>query len=293
MKYVYICSAKLYTMSGLPISVIVSTYNSEDYLNKVLESYKHQDYDNFEVIVADDGSKETTKQLIEKFAADYPVNLRHIWHEDKGYRRQELLNKCIVQTEYDYILMTDGDCIARPDFVSTHAKYAEKGFFLSGGYCKLDKPTSDAIALSDIENQNCFKPKWLKKQGVLGKKQQLKLSVGDKLANFLDVVTPTGATFNNCNSSAWKSDLIAINGYDERMQYGGPDRELGERLVNLGIKTKQIRYKDICLHLEHPRGYKTKESLDRNLAIRRNTKYNKVIKTPYGIEKLEDTEKNN
>ena len=129
-------------MSGLPISVIISTYNAEAWLEKVLESYKYQDYDNFEVIIADDGSRDTTKQLIDRFKADYPVNLRHIWHEDKGYRRQELLNKCIMQTEYDYILMTDGDCIARKDFVSTHAKYAEKGYFLSGGYLKLDMPAS-------------------------------------------------------------------------------------------------------------------------------------------------------
>ena len=67
--------------------------------------------------------------------------------------------------------------------------------------------------------------------------------------------------------------MIAINGYDERMQYGGPDRELGERLINFGIKTKQIRHQAICLHLDHPRGYyKTKESLDRNLKIRSQTK---------------------
>ena len=91
------------TMSGLPISVIISTYNSEDYLSKVLKSYMHQDYDNFEVIVADDGSRKATKELIDKFAADYPVNLRHIWHEDLGYRRQELLNKCIVFNNFLYV----------------------------------------------------------------------------------------------------------------------------------------------------------------------------------------------
>ncbi|WP_010521744.1 glycosyltransferase family 2 protein [Aquimarina agarivorans] len=274
-------------MSQISISVIVSTYNSETWLRNVLESYKYQDYINFEVIVADDGSKESTKELIDAFKVDYPVNLRHIWHEDQGYRRQRILNIAITEAAFEYILMTDGDCIARPDFVSTHAKYAEKGYFLSGGYCKLDMPSSQAITPSDIEQGNCFNVKWLKSKGQLGKKQELKLSVGDTLANFLDVVTPTGATFNNCNSSAWKADLIAINGYDERMQYGGPDRELGERLVNYGIKTKQIRYKAICLHLDHPRGYKTKESLDRNLAIRKHTKDHKVIKTRYGIEKLE------
>ena len=89
----------------------------------------------------------------------------------------------------------------------------------------------------------------------------------------------------NCNSSAWKSDLISINGYDERMQYGGPDRELGERLFNKGIKSKQIRYKAICLHLDHARGYKTKESLDRNLAIRAEVKKDNKTWTEHGIVK--------
>ena len=272
-------------MSGLPISVIISTYNAEAWLEKVLESYKYQDYDNFEVIIADDGSRDTTKQLIDRFKADYPVNLRHIWHEDKGYRRQELLNKCIMQTEYDYILMTDGDCIARKDFVSTHAKYAEKGYFLSGGYLKLDMPTSEVISLSDIENENCFNTKWLKENGSVSFKNALKLNASGLWANFLDATTPTGATFNNCNSSAWKDDLIAINGYDERMQYGGPDRELGERLFNYGIKSKQIRHKAIVLHLDHPRGYKTKESLERNLKIRKDVKDQKRTWTDFGIVK--------
>jgi len=272
-------------MCGLAISVIISTYNSEDWLEKVLESYKHQDYDNFEIIIADDGSGKATKTLVDGFKVDYPVSLRHIWHEDKGYRRQELLNKCIVQTAYDYILMTDGDCIARKDFVSTHAKYAEKGYFLSGGYLKLNMPTSKAIRLEDIENENCFNTKWLNSNGGISSKQALKLNSGETLSTFLDFITPTGATFNNCNSSAWKEDLIAINGYDERMQYGGPDRELGERLFNYGIKSKQIRHKAICLHLDHPRGYKTKESLERNLKIRKTVKDKKLSYTDYGIVK--------
>jgi len=272
-------------MSGLSISVIISTYNAEEWLEKVLESYKHQDYDNFEVIIADDGSKASTKALIERFQKDYPVDLRHIWHEDQGYRRQELLNKCIMQTAYDYILMTDGDCIARKDFVSTHVKYAEKGYFLSGGYLKLNMPTSKTISLQDIESGNCFSVDWLNANGSVSGKQALKLNAKGLKADFLDWITPTNASFNNCNSSAWKDDLIAINGYDERMQYGGPDRELGERLFNYGIKSKQIRHKAICLHLDHPRGYKTKESLERNLKIRKDVKDEKRTWTDYGIKK--------
>ncbi|MDT0559512.1 glycosyltransferase family 2 protein [Ichthyenterobacterium sp. W332] len=272
-------------MNNLPISVIISTYNSEDWLRKVLEGYKHQMYDNYEVIVADDGSGASTKAVIESYQADYPVPLRHIWHEDEGYRRQELLNKVIMQTEFDYILMTDGDCIPRNDFIAVHAKYAERGYFLSGGYCKLNMALSKTITTDDIANENCFDVKWLKQQDKLGAKQAIKISAGDTLATFLDFITPTGATFNNCNSSAWKQDLIDINGYDERMQYGGPDRELGERLMNFGIKTKQIRHKAICLHLDHKRGYKTKESLERNLKIRKDVKDENKVWTDYGIVK--------
>ena len=274
-------------MNNLAVSVIISTYNSEEWLRKVLEGYRGQIYDNYEIIIADDGSREETKVLIDSFRKDYPVKIRHLWHEDKGYRRQRILNKAIVEASYDYILFTDGDCIPRKDFVTTHVKYAEKGYFLSGGYCKLTMKASECITSQDIKEEKCFDANWLADQDKLGIKQRLKLTAGSNTANILDLITPTGATFNNCNSSAWKEDLLAINGYDERMRYGGPDRELGERLVNYGIKPKQIRYKAICLHLDHDRGYKTKESVDRNLAIRKDTKSKNIIKTSFGIEQQE------
>lgn len=272
-------------MDSLGISVVVSTYNSEEWLRKVLDGYKYQTYNNFEVIVADDGSRETTKQLIDSYKEDYPVRLRHLWHEDEGYRRQRILNIAITEADKPYILFTDGDCIPRKDFIEVHAKYAEEGFFLSGGYCKLPIKTSEAISEDDIRTERCFDATWLKKQDTLKGTQSLKLSSGPILASILDVVTPTNASFNNCNSSAWKEDLIAINGYDERMRYGGPDRELGERLENYGLKSKQIRHKAICLHLDHARGYKTKESLDRNLAIRKEVKDDNKKWTEYGIVK--------
>ena len=277
-------------MDSLGITVIVSTYNSEEWLRKVLEGYTYQTYNNYEVIVADDGSRSTTKDLIDSFRAKYPVNLRHIWHKDEGYRRQRILNMAITEANNPYILFTDGDCIPRKDFIEVHAKHAEEGYFLSGGYCKLPMKTSKIIAEDDIRTERCFDVKWLKEQDKLKGTQALKLNSGPALASILDLVTPTNASFNNCNSSAWKEDLIAINGYDERMQYGGPDRELGERLENYGIKAKQIRHKAIVLHLDHARGYKTKESLDKNLAIRKEVKTNQKKWTAHGIKKSNEHE---
>ena len=276
-------------MKYLSITVIISTYNSTDWLSKVLEGYKHQTYDFFEVIIADDGSDDKTKSLIKSYQKNYPVPLYHIWHEDQGYRRQRILNNAIIKSNFDYVLFTDGDCIPRNDFVAVHAQHAEMGYFLSGGYCKLNIELSQRIDLDSIANTKCFDVKWLRSHSNLGIKQAIKISSDVQISKFLDFITPTSATFNNCNSSAWKADLIAINGYDERMQYGGPDRELGERLINHGIKPKQIRHQAICLHLDHPRSYKTKASLEKNLDIRKIVKYHRKNWTEFGIIKGENT----
>ena len=269
----------------MKISVIVSTYNAEEWLEKVLIGYSVQTYSDFELIIADDGSRPLTKELIDRYSQNYPVPIRHLWHEDLGYRRQEILNVAIIEANYEYIIMTDGDCIPRKDFVEVHAKYAEKGRFLSGGYCKLSMKVSKLISEEDITKGTCFDVKWLKSKDKLGFSQTLKLSTDGVMATILDTVTPTTPSFNNCNSSGFKEDMIAINGYDERMKYGGPDREFGERLENYGVKGKQIRYQAIVLHLDHSRGYKTPESLAANLAIRKEVKDNKIVWTPFGIIK--------
>nr|WP_294937033.1 glycosyltransferase family 2 protein [uncultured Flavobacterium sp.] len=273
----------------MKISVVVSTYNAEEWLEKVLIGYSVQTYRDFELIIADDGSRPSTKELIDRYAANYPVPVRHLWHEDLGYRRQEILNVAIIEAANEYIIMTDGDCIPRKDFVEVHAQLAEKGRFLSGGYCKLTMKTSKHITKEDIIEERCFDVKWLKSIDSLGFSNLLKLGSKKTFSSILDLISPTTPSFNNCNSSAFREDMIAINGYDERMKYGGPDREFGERLENFGIKGKQIRHKAIVLHLDHARGYKTPESLAANLAIRKEVRDKKIKWTPFGIKKQEET----
>lgn len=269
----------------MKVSVIISTYNSPDWLQKVLWGYQCQSYSDFEIVIADDGSGPDTQKLIRSFQETTNLDICHVWHEDRGYRRQIILNKAILKTQTDYLIFTDGDCIPRRDFISTHVRHAEKGYFLSGGYCKLPLNLSKMISHEDIVSQRCFDLKWLKSRGRVGMSQSRKLFVKGNLANFLDFITTAKPTFNNSNSSAWKADLVAVNGYDERMLYGGSDREIGERLVNLGIYGKQIRHRAIVLHLDHPRDYKTQESLDKNLSIRKTTRRLRIKWTPHGIEK--------
>lgn len=272
-------------MVNIKVSVIISTYNSVDWLDKVICGYNNQSFSDFEMVIADDGSSTETLDLIEALSKKVSFPINHIWHEDNGFQKSMILNKAILACKSDYIIMSDGDCIPRNDFVEIHFNYKRKGYFLSGGYHMLPMETSIAITNEVINDGKCFDLQWLKANGLKSSFKNLKLIVKGRLAKFLNFVTPTNASWNGHNVSGWKENIKAVNGFDERMQYGGQDRELGERLMNLGVKGIQIRYFAICVHLDHPRGYKTKESIDRNLKIRSLTKSEKRVWTAFGIEK--------
>lgn len=270
---------------NLDASVIVSTYNQPQWLEKVLWSYEQQSSKDFEIVIADDGSGNETKRLIDDFIVNSNLNIRHVWHEDDGFQKTKILNKAILETSSEYLIFTDGDCIARADMVETHLNLREKGSLLSGGYYKLPMNISQIIGKSEIETQCCFDVKWLKGHGLKSSFKNNKISAGPFKASVLNAITTTKATWDGNNSSGWKADILSVNGFDERMQYGGEDRELGERMFNMGIKGKQIRYSSICLHLDHDRGYVKPEMIVKNSQIRTVTKKNKLVWTEYGIMK--------
>lgn len=270
-------------MKQKDISVVISTYNSPDWLEKVLWGYNTQTFRNFEMVIADDGSKPETKNLIDQLEKEVFYDIKHVWHEDNGFQKSQILNKAIVASDTNYILMSDGDCIPKENFIEEHIKQREEGYFLSGGYHKLPMVLSENITKEDVYNGSCFEVSWLKNNGMSTSFKNNKIEAPALAKNILNLITPTTPSWNGHNASGWKKDIIAINGFDERMQYGGQDRELGERLVNYGIKPKQIRYSTVCLHLDHPRGYATQESIQKNLNIRKETKIMQSKWTNYGI----------
>ncbi len=269
----------------MKVTVIISTYNNPTWLEKVLWGYECQSYKNFELIIADDGSGEPTKQLIDRFKKESSLEIIHVWHPDDGFQKSAILNKAILASTTEYLIFSDGDCIPRQDFVETHVKNAERGYFLSGGYFMLPMETSKTISQDDILKGNAFNVQWLYAHGLKRTYKTLKLTSRGLQEKLLNLFTPTKATWNGHGSSGWKKDIVAVNGFNEDMQYGGQDRELGERLVNYGIKGKQIRYSAICIHLDHKRGYNTPESIAKNRGIRKETRQTKRTWTNHGIVK--------
>jgi glycosyltransferase involved in cell wall biosynthesis len=268
------------------VGVIISTYNNPIWLEKVLWGYTLQSIQQLEIIIADDGSDKPTKELIDKFKAETKLNIKHVWQKDEGFQKSRILNKAIQQATSEYLIFTDQDCIPRNDFVETHLKFAREGCFLSGGYFKLPMSISKALTFDDIQNGSAFQLKWLLEKGLKKSFKCTKLWNSTFWSWLMNLITPAAASWNGCNASGWRSDMLVINGFNEDMQYGGQDREFGERLWNLGLDSRQIRYSAICLHLDHKRPYKTDETMSKNKAIRKETRSSNRIETPNGIRKL-------
>lgn len=272
-------------MTAPAASIVVSTYNQPDWLRKVLAGYAAQRTRDFELVVADDGSREDTREMLEALAPTLPFALQHVWHPDDGFRKCAILNRAIERAQADYLVFSDGDCIPRADFVATHLAAREPGRFLSGGYYKLPRTVSDAIGAADIASGRAFDPDWLVAAGTPRDHKLWKLSARGGLATLLNALTPARASWNGHNASGWRRDLEAVNGFDERMQYGGEDRELGERLEHAGIRGKRVRYQAIVIHLDHERGYVKPEMIERNRAIRAETRRRRATWTEHGLIK--------
>lgn len=265
------------------VGVVISTYNNPQWLEKTLWGYENQTLLPDEIVIADDGSREDTRRLIESFQKRLPI--KHVWQEDQGFQKNRILNKAIVAATAGYLIFTDQDCVPREDFVATHVRFAREGYFLSGGYFKLPMKTSLLIDRDVIRSKEVFRLPWLHRNGVGYSFKCTKLFRSKFYAWLLNTITPAKASWNGCNVSGWKEDIVAVNGYNEDMSYGGEDCELGERMQNKGIRPKQIRYSAVLLHLDHARPYRNKRDKNKNNEIRANTRNKKVTFTSNGIKK--------
>ena len=115
------------------LSVIISTYNQPQWLEKVVWGYTARTHRDFEIVIADDGSAEETGSTIDRLRRETGLTIRHLWHEDQGFRKCSIMNRAIVEAAAEYLVFTDGDCIPRGDFLAHHARLARPGWMLSGG----------------------------------------------------------------------------------------------------------------------------------------------------------------
>ncbi|MDK2744668.1 MAG: glycosyltransferase family 2 protein [Nitrospira sp. BO4] len=233
-------------------AVIVTTYNRPDALAAVLEGYCGQSDHDFGLVVADDGSKEETAEVVRQFARRAPFSLTHIWQEDRGFRAAAIRNRAVASTSADYIIFTDGDCVPSRHFVCAHKRLAEPGYFLGSNRVLLAAELTNRVV-----HERLLIHAWGGIEWVLSWSRR-------EINRVLPLMTLPDGGFRKwspdrwkgiktCNLSVWRADLIRVNGLDESYEgWGLEDSDLIIRLLHAGVKHKNARFAATVFHLWHP-----------------------------------------
>lgn len=236
------------------ISVIVSTYNWPEALKLSLESLVAQCDDNFEIVVADDGSKDETKQLVEAIANKASVKIIHAWQEDIGFRLAASRNNAVRASTGDFLIFTDGDCVVKKDFLKNYRRLAENKKVIVGPRVLLSHDFS-ANLLNGKINANEFDSfvsilhRWRS-----GDVNRISPTVSLPLWKLRNVLTPKKwQALRGCNWGLMREDFFAVNGQDEMFQgWGLEDSDMAIRLINAGVKIKTGRFGGIpVFHIWH------------------------------------------
>jgi len=234
------------------LSVIVTTYNRPDALRAVLRSLAVQTNKAFEVLVADDGSRDETALAIAEEARDFPVPLVHLWQEDDGFRAAAARNMAVAASRGDYLVFVDGDCVLRPDFVALHRALAEPAWFVAGNRVLLSKDfTAKALQTPIVELHGDSRLSWLGRRfsGAINRWLPLCFIPGQAWRKRQPQRWQGART---CNLALWRSDFDAINGFDEAFRsWGHEDADLAIRLLHAGVQRKDGRFATAVLHLWH------------------------------------------
>ncbi|CAM1354991.1 MULTISPECIES: glycosyltransferase family 2 protein [Tenacibaculum] len=227
----------------MDIALLISTYNWPKALHMVLSTVHNQTVLPNEILIADDGSTEDTKKVIEEWKEKLTIPIKHLWHEDKGFRKTIIMNKAVASSSSDYIVQIDGDILLEKHFIQDHIKNAKKGFFIKGSRALILKDRTENILNNQI---------FVLKEEVKYVKNTINAT---RMPLFAPIFRKDKFKSNNvkgCNFAFWKKDFIAVNGYDNDMDgWGHEDIELAARLTNLGIKQRQLKMVAICFHLHH------------------------------------------
>jgi glycosyltransferase involved in cell wall biosynthesis len=225
------------------ISVAVITYNWPEALELVLQALAKQTELPFEIIVTDDGSRSTTRDLIRRMARNYPVRLVHLWQPDDGARMSRARNRAIAAAQGDYLILLDGDMVVDPNFIADHRAFARKGCFAQGS-----RVLTDAKLTRHMLHKGQLRPGFFRR-GVERRRHTVRLPA---LASLFAMPSTRQRGIKSCNMAFWRDDLLRINGFNESMTgWGREDTELAVRAFHAGLLRRDLRLSALATHLYH------------------------------------------
>jgi glycosyltransferase involved in cell wall biosynthesis len=197
-----------------------------------------------EVIIADDGSRPDTTELIANWAKKLPIPVLHVWQEDIGFRAGRARNRGIITASGEYIVFVDGDMVLDAHFIEDHKRAAQRGYFIQGARLLTGPQAAKTMLSNGIVKLGFFSPDIKRRRHTI-RSQALSWLVRQR-------VHTDQRGIRSCNTAYWKSDLVRVNGFDERMTgWGGEDNEIAARLYNAGIRRRNLKFGGLAIHLYH------------------------------------------
>lgn len=257
-------------------TLLITTYNWPEALDITLRSVENQTIKPTEIIIADDGSKEETQNLIKLWQTKSKVPIIHSWQEDKGFRAAASRNKAIAKSSGDYIIMIDGDLVLHPNFIEDHLKHCKPNQFTIGPRVLLKEDYSVRLL---SEKKITFSIN--SGQILSNKKNIINATI---LSTLFSYRTTSDKQVRSCNMACYRKDLIKVNGFNEDfIGWGREDTELVIRLLNAKVIRKNIKFNTNTLHIFHPES--SRKMLSINDEILEKTRNQKLIRCENGLEK--------
>jgi len=263
-------------------SVILAFYNRIDYLKLVLAGFERQTFRDFEIVIADDGSSQMAVNEIERLSKSFPFHITHLWHEDRGFRKNKILNRSIMSANSDYLIFVDGDCVPHSEFVAEHFSYRNPNTCLTGRRVNLSEKitgylTPLRVAEGFLENNLVM----LIEDGILGKSFDIEKGFYFRQELLRKYFNRKKRGILGCNFSIHKEDFLKINGFDERYEAPsiGEDSDVEYRLGLNGVEVSSLNNIAVQYHLYHKLQDRPQENLDLFEEVKRAGKYF----TQYGI----------
>ena len=224
-------------------SLIITTYNWKEALELVFLSALSQTQLPDEIIIADDGSRVDTKELIEKFRSNSKIPIIHSWQEDEGFRAARSRNLAVAKAKGEYIVLIDGDMILHHEFIKDHLSFAQRGSFVQGGRVLLGEELSSRLLQEKNIEISLFEKDMKNRKNALH-------------SNFLSQIFSKDSKslkgIKTCNMAFFKSDFELVNGFNNLfVGWGREDSEFIVRVMNAGIKRRNLKFHAIAYHVWH------------------------------------------
>jgi glycosyltransferase involved in cell wall biosynthesis len=226
------------------LGLIINTHEQPEYLARVLSAVSRQVSPPEEVLVADDGSGDTTRRVFAEWLAAYAGRAEHVWQPPEGFRRARILNQAIARARSDYLVFLDGDTLPHPQFVADHRRLSRRGAFIQGHRALVKQQAAAWFGLKDFAED---------RRRALWQGQLAGLKHAFRWPFPLRRACRGLRGIRGCNLGIWRADLKQVNGYNEAfVGWGREDSELAVRLMNQGVKRWDTRGWALCYHLWHP-----------------------------------------